>query len=108
MIGDLRNPSLKARHWDMIEGVLGHQFTAEQPLNLGLLIQLDAFEKTEEIQEVSSQASSEASLETMLKKVHFCLKHCEFCTHFITSLRLIYDVKVNPRLKYIYGSIGRA
>lgn len=38
-------------------------------LTLGLLNELDAFEHAEEIQEVSSQASSEASLEGILKKV---------------------------------------
>ena len=68
-MADLRNPSLKPRHWDAIENILNHHFTEEAPLTFGLLVELDAFEFAEDIQEVSSQASSEASLEGILKKV---------------------------------------
>lgn len=70
-ITDLRNPSFKSRHWDTIENILGHKFTEESPLSLGLLAQLEAFDHAEAIQEVASQASSEASLESILKKVSF-------------------------------------
>ena len=69
MVADLRNPSLKTRHWDAIEGILNHHFTEESALTLGKLVELDAFGFANEIQEVSSQASSEASLESILKKV---------------------------------------
>ena len=69
-ITDLRNPALKQRHWDSIETVLGRALSSEEtPITLGLLNELDAFEHSEEIQEVSSQASSESSLEGILKKV---------------------------------------
>ena len=68
-ITDLRNPSLKARHWDSIQTILNYHFTDDVPLTLGLLNELNAFDHMEEIQEVSSQASSEASLEGILKKV---------------------------------------
>ena len=43
-------------------------------MTLGLLIELEAFKHTEAIQEVSGQASSEASLEAILKKVCFILR----------------------------------
>jgi len=66
----LRNPSLKQRHWDALESILGQSFNEENPLTLGLLNNLDAFEHAEEIQEVASQASSESSLEGILKKVN--------------------------------------
>ena len=69
MITDLRNPSLKSRHWETIEETLDYQFTEEDPLSLGKLIEIDAFRHTETIQEISGQASSEASLESILKKV---------------------------------------
>ena len=68
-ITDLRNPALKTRHWDQIETILSHRFSDDQQLDLGLLVELEAFNFIEEIQEVSSQASSEASLEVLLKKV---------------------------------------
>lgn len=65
----MRNPSLNKRHWEKVETILNHKFTAEEPLTLGLLTKLNAFNFTEEIEEVSGQASSEAALESLLKKV---------------------------------------
>ena len=69
MITDLRNPSLKPRHWSLIEEVIGHKFDSDLPLTLDFLKQLQVFDYTEAIQEISGQASSEASLEAILKKV---------------------------------------
>lgn len=43
--------------------------TAEEPLTLGKLIDINAFQHEERIQEISGQASSEASLEGILKRV---------------------------------------
>ena len=69
MITDLRNPSLKQRHWNLIEDIISHKFDPEIPITLQLLTELKVFDKAEAIQEVSGQASSEASLEAILKKV---------------------------------------
>ena len=69
VITDLRNPTLKQRHWDVIEEVLDFHFTEEEPLTLGLLQKIHAFRHSERLQEISGQASSEASLEAILKKV---------------------------------------
>ena len=69
MITDLRNPTLKQRHWDQIYAVLEHSFTNEDPLTLGKLVDINAFKHAESLQEISGQASSEASLEAILKKV---------------------------------------
>ena len=69
MITDLRNPSLKQRHWNLIEDIISHKFDPEVPVTLQLLTELKAFDHAEAIQEVSGQASSEASLESILKKV---------------------------------------
>ena len=69
VITDMRNPALKPRHWKQIEKIIDHTFEPEQAKNLQLLADLKAFEFQEEIQEVSGQASSEASLEGILKKV---------------------------------------
>ncbi|EDV29711.1 uncharacterized protein TRIADDRAFT_18356 [Trichoplax adhaerens] len=78
VITNLHNPSLKPRHWDMIESTLNYRFTSENPLSLGLLDEIGAFDHTDEIIEISSQASSEASLETLLKKVEDGWKATEF------------------------------
>ena len=64
-----RFPPKQPRHWEIIENIIGHHFTPEEPMTLGLLIELEAFKHTEAIQEVPGQASSEASLEAILKKV---------------------------------------
>ena len=78
MITDLRNPTLKPRHWDGISQILEYNFTPEDPMTLGKLVEIDAFRHTESIQEVSAQASSEASLEGILKKVEDSWKTMEF------------------------------
>nr|XP_006813236.1 PREDICTED: dynein heavy chain 6, axonemal [Saccoglossus kowalevskii] len=78
MVTDLRNQFLKQRHWDMIENIFSHHFTPEEPLTLGLLDKLDAFKHTEAIQEISGMASSEASLESLLKKVEDAWKTTEY------------------------------
>ena len=73
VITDLRNPTLKQRHWDMIETILDFKFTPEDPLTLGRLVDINAFKHAEALQEISGQASSEASLEGILKKVIACV-----------------------------------
>ncbi len=45
--------------------------TPEEPLTLGKLIDINAFQHEERLQEISGQASSEASLEGILKRVIF-------------------------------------
>lgn len=47
-------------------------------MTLGKLIELNAFEHAERIQEISGQASSEASLESILKKVEDSWKSLDF------------------------------
>ncbi len=69
MLGDLHNPSIKPRHWSLIEEVIQHKFDSDEPLTLTLMQDLQIFDYAEAIQEISGQASSEASLESILKKV---------------------------------------
>lgn len=66
----MRNPALQARHWALLEDLIGFKIKdLDMPLTLGKLIQLMAFKMSEEIQEIAGMASSEASLEALLKKV---------------------------------------
>ena len=78
VITDLRNQSLKKRHWDVIYDVIGFTPSPEEPLDLGKLIEIDAFQHAERLQEISGQASSEASLEGILKKVEDSWKSVDF------------------------------
>ncbi|KAG5830594.1 hypothetical protein ANANG_G00312350 [Anguilla anguilla] len=77
VISDLRNPALKPRHWDMLERVVNASLV-EEPLTLAALQELNIFSFDAEIQEVSGQASGEASLESILKKVEDSWKTTEF------------------------------
>ncbi|CAH8497721.1 unnamed protein product, partial [Dicrocoelium dendriticum] len=78
-IMDLRNPCLQQRHWQRLEDVIGFRLAQlETPLTLGYLVELKAFERCDAILEISSQASSEASLEKLLKKVEDSWKSMEF------------------------------
>ena len=78
VITHLRNPCLKPRHWVEIETALEFQFTEEEPISLRKLEEIRAFERTEAIEEISGKASSEASLEAILKKVEDSWKTLEF------------------------------
>lgn len=70
-IGYLRNPAIKVRHWLKIEQILNKKLITDEQLSLQTFIDLNAFtiELSEEIMEVSGQASAESSLELLLKKV---------------------------------------
>ncbi|XP_039271711.2 dynein axonemal heavy chain 6-like [Styela clava] len=83
VITNLRNPFLKQRHYEKIESVVQHKFPTgqseeEEKLCLRLLNEWEVFEYSDQIEEVSGQASGEASLETMLKKVEDSWKATEF------------------------------
>lgn len=54
-----------------IEQVLNYKFDPDVVMTLQLLEQIGVFSYGLEMQEISSQASSEAALEALLKKVTF-------------------------------------
>lgn len=71
VIMDLRNPTLKLRHWAAIEqAVDATLLDSEVPLTLDRLSELRVFEFGQDIQDISGQASGEAALEIILKKVN--------------------------------------
>ncbi|XP_004691642.1 PREDICTED: dynein heavy chain 6, axonemal [Condylura cristata] len=79
VIIDLRNPTLKARHWAAIEQTVDATLVdLEVPLTLERLVELHVFHFGQEIQDISGQASGEAALETILKKVEDSWKTTEF------------------------------
>lgn len=53
VITNLRNPSLKSRHWEILEAIVGSSLL-EEPLTLAALETLDIFSYDAEIQEVGS------------------------------------------------------
>ena len=77
LITDLRNPSLKSRHWEKIDQVVGQTLPHDETFTITLLDELEIWKHKEAMQEISSGASSEAALEVMLKKVEDAWKKME-------------------------------
>ncbi|XP_021206053.2 dynein axonemal heavy chain 6 isoform X1 [Bombyx mori] len=78
VISYLRNPALKPRHWVKIEEILHTRFTPDVVMNLQMFEELQAFQHSDELMEVAGQASSEAGLESLLKKVEEIWAALEF------------------------------
>lgn len=78
ILGYLRNPFLKKRHWLKIEGLLNYRFKPEEVITWNLLENLGAFLYPDELMEITVAASSEANLEGMLMKVEDLWKDLEF------------------------------
>lgn len=55
VIANLRNQSMKTRHWKILESIFGASLL-EEPLTLAALQELDIFSYDAEIQEVGSAA----------------------------------------------------
>ncbi|CAK9798189.1 Dynein axonemal heavy chain 6 [Anthophora quadrimaculata] len=68
-LGYLRNPDLRDRHWERIEGILNYTFKPDEKKTWSRMEELGAFLKPNELMEVAAAASSEANLENMLQKV---------------------------------------
>ncbi|XP_057699654.1 dynein axonemal heavy chain 6 isoform X1 [Corythoichthys intestinalis] len=67
VITDLRNPCMKPEHWRNLESIVGSSLNVE--LTVAVVEDLNVFSYGAEIQEVSAQASGEASVETIVNKV---------------------------------------
>ncbi|XP_054012221.1 dynein axonemal heavy chain 6 [Hylaeus anthracinus] len=78
ILGYLRNPDLRERHWEKIEVILNHIFKPDEKKTWSQLEALGAFLKPNELMEVAAAASSEANLEYMLKKVVDTWEHLKF------------------------------
>ncbi|XP_075946793.1 dynein axonemal heavy chain 6 [Anarhichas minor] len=68
VITDLCNPSVKPEHWKMLESVVGISLNRKQ-LTLAAVETLNVFSYGLKIQEVSGQASGEASVKSIYTKV---------------------------------------
>lgn len=69
VITSLRNPSLKARHWQLIERLIQKSIARDKNFTLANLLEMNIFKHKEKIQEISTKASNEATLEIMLEKI---------------------------------------
>ncbi|XP_023141924.2 dynein axonemal heavy chain 6 isoform X2 [Amphiprion ocellaris] len=77
VVTDLRNPCMKPEHWTTLESVAGTSLIVEE-LTVAALEELNVFLYGTEIQEVSGQASGEASVEIIISKVEDVWRTTEF------------------------------
>ncbi|KAG7485670.1 dynein heavy chain 6, axonemal [Solea senegalensis] len=74
---DLRNPCMKPEHWKTMESIVGTSLNVTD-LTVALLEEINIFSFGKEIQEVSGQASGEASVEIIVAKVEDVWRTTEF------------------------------
>ncbi|XP_071833092.1 dynein axonemal heavy chain 6-like isoform X4 [Apostichopus japonicus] len=65
----LRNPALRPRHWQEIQKLIGRHIVRDKNFTLGKFLELQLFHFKDNINDISTQASNEATLEVMLNKV---------------------------------------
>ncbi|XP_074663059.1 dynein axonemal heavy chain 6-like [Tubulanus polymorphus] len=78
VITSLRNPSLKMRHWQVIEKIIGKAIARDKTFTLGNLLDMKIFQHKDKIQDISTTASNEATLEIMLQKVQDLWQSTDF------------------------------
>ncbi|XP_041352994.1 dynein heavy chain 6, axonemal-like isoform X2 [Gigantopelta aegis] len=69
VITSLRNPSLRSRHWEQIQRIINKVIARDKSFTLGNLLDMNIFQHKEKIQDISTTASNEATLEHMLNKI---------------------------------------
>ncbi|CAF0983043.1 unnamed protein product [Adineta steineri] len=65
----LRNPNMKKRHFDRLRVLIGKDIIDDEYLKLNKLLRPDILQLIDKITDVSSLASNETALETMLNKI---------------------------------------
>ncbi|CAF1506431.1 unnamed protein product, partial [Didymodactylos carnosus] len=73
-----RNPHLKQRHFDQLRVLVGKDIVDDEGLKLKKLLTPEILQHTDPITDISSLASNEAALETMLNKVIERWRHLDF------------------------------
>ena len=80
IIGDLRNDALKERHWEKIERIIGNPIPRDKPeeFTFGTLVELKVMHFKEQISVISTEATQEGLLESMLAEVVNIWTQAEF------------------------------
>ena len=77
-VRDLRNESLKERHWKQIHDEVGFEICNRADLTLGDLMEKNIMQHSESITTIATEAQQESVLEEMLQKVTDIWKKAEF------------------------------
>lgn len=69
LCGQLRDPSMRERHWDMIRNKVGVNFVIDENLKLVHIYKLELDKISEDVEEITDQASQEAKMEKTLNAI---------------------------------------
>ncbi|XP_038822889.1 dynein heavy chain 6, axonemal-like [Salvelinus namaycush] len=74
----LRNPYLRQRHWEDIQSYIGRFFTKEDNFTLGNLLDIKILQQSGSIGDISTTATNEATLESILYKMIDLWRNTDF------------------------------
>ena len=66
LCGQLRDPSMRERHWDMIRAKVNSNFVIDANLRLSDIYNLELGKIAEDVEEITDQATQEAKMEKTL------------------------------------------
>ena len=91
LISDLRDPSMRDRHWAALKVKVQKDFTVNEELVLRDVYNLNLNKYVEDVEEITDQARQEAKMEKTLNKLEEVWKDVtfEFTQHKNTDLKLI-------------------
>lgn len=69
LIGELRNDSMRERHWDIIRKLVGTDFKVDESLMLRNIYDMNLNQFAEDVEECTDQARQEAKMEKTLEKL---------------------------------------
>ncbi|XP_023311334.1 dynein heavy chain 2, axonemal [Anoplophora glabripennis] len=70
LLGDLKNPAMRARHWDKVKKIVGVNFDEASPaFNLEAINAMEMHKYAEDINEISNAATMELQIEKGLKGI---------------------------------------
>lgn len=72
------NPGLHARHWQQISDLCGYDIQPDETTSLNQMLAMDLGKHTEKLEEISSAASKEHSLDKALKAMRGEWEDIEF------------------------------
>jgi dynein heavy chain len=91
LIGDLRDPAMRDRHWASLKAKVQKDFTVNESLLLRDVYNLNLNKYQEDVEEITDQARQEAKMEKTLLKLEETWKDIafEFSQHKNTDIKLI-------------------
>ena len=78
LCGQLRQPSMRERHWDMVREKCGVNFVIDEKLLLSDIYKLELGKIADDVEEITDQSAQEAKMEKTLNDTEVFWKDIEF------------------------------